>query len=104
VVVVEVLVGILVCCFAAVVFAAAVIGLMGALGVLRLARCNRCSHLAVTPGAEPMGSCPYCRHGVLLHPVHALHETFFHPLAVLHQLPVVHGYRAGHPGNRGTSS
>ncbi len=92
-VIVEVLVGILVCCFAAIVFAAAVIGLMGALGVLRLARCNRCGHLAVASGAEPMGSCPYCRHGVLLHPVHALHETFFHPLAVLHQLPVVHGHR-----------
>jgi DNA-directed RNA polymerase subunit RPC12/RpoP len=93
VVIVEVVAGVLVCCFAAVVFTAAVVGLMGVLGVLRLARCDRCGHLGVTSGAEPIASCPYCRHGVLLHPVHALHETIFHPVAVLHQLPVVHGQR-----------
>jgi hypothetical protein len=53
--------------------AALYLGLFGAFGAIRLVRCNRCNHWGWTSGAQPLRSCPICRHGRLLHPLVSLH-------------------------------
>ena len=50
------------------------VGLLGVLGAVRLVRCDRCGHLGPTSAREPLRSCPHCRHGLLLHPLQALHH------------------------------
>lgn len=73
--------------FVAVVFSAAIVGLMGALGAVRLARCGRCRHLAVGPPHSALTSCPYCRHDHLMHPVHTVHEVLAHPVIGMRAVP-----------------
>ena len=53
--------------------AALYLGLFGAFGAIRLVRCNHCNHWGWTSGAQPLRSCPICRHGKLLHPFVSLH-------------------------------
>jgi len=53
--------------------AALYLGLFGAFGAIRLVRCSHCSHWGWTSGAQPLRSCPICRHGKLLHPFVSLH-------------------------------
>jgi hypothetical protein len=73
-IVIEVLVGMLVFALGVTATAMLYFGLLAAMGAVRLVRCDHCGHLgATTPGA-PLRSCPYCRHGWLLHPLHALHH------------------------------
>jgi len=53
--------------------AALYLGLFGAFGATRLVRCNHCNHWGWTSGAQPLRSCPICRHGKLLRPLVSLH-------------------------------
>jgi ribosomal protein L37E len=54
---------------------AAYTGLLGAIGAGSFARCQRCGHLGFTTPNEPVRSCPSCRHGVLMHPLHAVRHA-----------------------------
>jgi hypothetical protein len=49
--------------------------LFGAVGAIRLVRCSHCNHWGWTSGAQPLRSCPICRHGKLLHPFVSLHSV-----------------------------
>lgn len=67
--------GVLVFSLAVASTVAAYMGLLGAIGAGRFARCERCGHLGFTTPNEPVRSCPSCRHGVLMHPLHAARQA-----------------------------
>lgn len=54
--------------------AALYVGLLGLLGGLYFLRCASCDHLAFSFTDGPRDSCPYCRHPLLLHPLHTVHH------------------------------
>jgi len=56
------------------------IGGMGVTGAIQLARCTNCGHTTVVAPHEGAGSCPFCRHERILHPVHTLHVFGTHAL------------------------
>ena len=51
--------------------AAIYLGLLNWMGAFYVVRCAACHHLTASSANEAQGSCPHCRHPVLLHPVHA---------------------------------
>jgi hypothetical protein len=67
---------------AAAATAAIYLGLAGMLGRTRWVRCAACNHWTFSPANEPR-CCPYCRHPLLLHPVHAI----FHPRRHASEVP-----------------
>jgi DNA-directed RNA polymerase subunit RPC12/RpoP len=80
----EVLTIALIVVLAAASTAAIYLGLRGWAGDLYVVRCASCNHLTFASADQPPHSCPYCRHGVLLHPMHAIHnadEVRGHPTA-----------------------
>lgn len=79
-VIVDALVGIL----AAASSAALAFGVLGTVGLMHLVRCRRCDHLTAAGGDTRPRSCPYCRH-----------EHLAHPMATLHQLPLLLRHHQG---------
>jgi len=65
----EILTSLLVVVLAVATLVAALVGLLGITGALRLLRCERCDHLVVTSALHRPGTCAYCRHDRLFHPV-----------------------------------
>jgi DNA-directed RNA polymerase subunit RPC12/RpoP len=57
------------------------LGLMNWIGAAHVVHCASCHHLTVSQANHPQGSCPHCRHPVLMHPLYAAQ----HP----HQVRVV---------------
>ena len=76
--VLEILTSALVVVLAVATVIAAFVGLLGVAGALRLLRCEQCDHLVVTSALRPPGTCAYCRHDRLFHPVHAMHHWSAH--------------------------
>lgn len=72
--VIEILTAVLVVVLAVATVIAAFVGLMGLTGALRLLRCERCDHLVVTSALCRPGTCAYCRHERLFHPIYAIHH------------------------------
>lgn len=52
--------------------AAIYLGLLNWMGAYHVVRCAACHHLTSSSDKNPRGSCPHCRHPVLLHPVYAV--------------------------------
>ena len=52
----------------------AVYGGLGIVGVVRYVRCPRCGHLTIESGTGPPEHCGHCRHLLLYHPLHCLHD------------------------------
>jgi hypothetical protein len=73
--VLEILTAVLVVVLALATVIAAFVGLLGLTGALRLLRCERCDHQIVTSAFRPPGTCAYCRHDRLFHPVYAIHHA-----------------------------
>ncbi|MGH9080282.1 MAG: hypothetical protein ACRDYE_09470 [Acidimicrobiales bacterium] len=67
--------GLLVLALALATTAALYLGLLGAIGAIRLVRCSACGHWGWTSPGRPLRSCPFCRHGHLLHPILTVHHT-----------------------------
>ncbi len=51
--------------------AAIYMGLLNWMGAFYVVRCAACHHLTTSSANKPQGSCPHCRHPVLLHPFYA---------------------------------
>jgi len=74
-VVVEVLAGVLVAGLLVATTVMAYVGMLGILGGVRFVRCDHCRHLGLTSPLDPLRSCTYCRHGLLLHPLTSLNHA-----------------------------
>jgi DNA-directed RNA polymerase subunit RPC12/RpoP len=62
---------VLVLVLAAAATAAIYLGLLNWIGAFYVVRCAACHHLTFSTANQAQGSCPHCRHPVLLHPVYA---------------------------------
>lgn len=72
--VVEVVTAVLVVVLGLATLVVAYIGVLGLTGALNLARCERCNKLLVIRTDAAPGTCTYCRHDRLLHPMHAVRQ------------------------------
>lgn len=50
------------------------VGILGSCRMVRFDRCDRCGHLGLASMREPLQSCTYCRHELLMHPLDTLHH------------------------------